>query len=58
MKYYKDLNKNMNSPTTGIDIGESESVAHFFSASRNTLEHFSFKINEDGFKAAIADFIS
>ncbi len=48
----------MNSPTAGIDIGESESVAHFFSASRNTLEHFSFKINEDGFKAAISDFIS
>ncbi len=34
----------MNSPTAGIDIGESESVAHFFSASRNTLEHFALRL--------------
>ncbi len=49
MKYYKDLNKNMNSPAVGIDIGESESVAHFVSASGDTLEHFSFKMNDEGF---------
>ncbi|MGC8692727.1 MAG: IS110 family transposase [Thermoplasmata archaeon] len=39
----------MNAPAVGIDIGESESVAHFVSASGDTLEHFSFKMNDAGF---------
>ncbi|MEM4058518.1 MAG: hypothetical protein QXZ12_07335 [Thermoplasmata archaeon] len=37
MKYIKDHNKNMNLPTVGNDIGESESVAHFVSAFLETF---------------------
>ncbi|MEM0142739.1 MAG: hypothetical protein QXL94_02100 [Candidatus Parvarchaeum sp.] len=49
MKYIKDHNKNMILPSVGIDIGESESVAYFVSASGDTLEYFCFIMNDDGF---------